>query len=99
MKTKPAVHVKQKRKGLSGQARAWRFLAIFTGVVMLAMRSPAPTGPPESISLSISQQGANTVTIIARNAPADTPETLQMSTDLTTSNWMDRETNTPGMDG
>jgi ribosomal protein L30E len=62
-------------------------LAIVTGVVMLAMSSPAP------VILSISQQGTNTFIIKAKNVPAETSEKLQMSTDLTTTNWIDLETN------
>jgi hypothetical protein len=62
-------------------------LAIVTGVVMLAVCSPA------DVTLSISQQGTNTFIIKAKGVPAETPEKLQMSTDLTTTNWIDLETN------
>jgi hypothetical protein len=70
--------------------------AIFTGVVMLAMRSVAGPGFP---MLSISPETTNTVTIKVKNAPADTMEVLQMSTDLTRTNWMDLKSNFPAIDG
>jgi hypothetical protein len=70
--------------------------AIFISVVMLAMRSLAGPGFP---MLSISQETTNTVTIKVKNAPADTMEVLQMSTDLTGTNWMDLKSNFPAIDG
>jgi hypothetical protein len=70
--------------------------AIFISVVMLAMRSVADPGFP---MLSISQETTNTVVIKVKNAPADTIEVLQMSTDLTGTNWIDLKSNLPDIGG
>jgi len=65
------------------------FLAIFAGAMVLTMRLYAPPIPPV---LSISQPLSNsvTVTVVSGNAYN---YALQMSTDLTATNWINIQSN------
>jgi hypothetical protein len=54
---------------------------------------------PGFVQLVIRQTGTNTLTIEAKGAPQYTPEILQMSTDLSTTNWVGIQTNVPGLAG
>ena len=70
-------------------------------IAMLAILLPAVTllAGPSPVQLLIRQTGTNTLTIEAKNVPEYTPEILQMSTDLSTTNWVGIQTNVPGLAG
>ena len=70
-------------------------------IAILAIPTPAVTlwAGPGPVQLLIRQTGTNTLTIEAKNVPEYTPEILQMSTDLSTTNWAGMQTNVPGLAG
>jgi hypothetical protein len=79
----------KKNEGRIPQKARWRVLAILTGTLLLAMPLYAPPIPPV---LSISQPSSNsvTVTVVSGNAYN---YALQMSTDLSTTNWTSLQSN------
>jgi hypothetical protein len=67
---------------------------IFTSAVtMLAMRSPAPIGVPAPVISSIIYSQTDGVTVTVYKESPRYPLAVQMTTDLTTTNWISLQTN------
>ena len=62
-------------------------------LTMLAMRSPAPVGVPIPIVAIVYYPTNNTVTVTSSGAQPKRFITLQMSTDLSSTNWTNLSSN------